>query len=191
MKSFDVLLKTPWFSSPCEWFRFAFQRGLKSFKMTPWSQLPPKVHLRTKVKYWKPLSIFQKLRVTDLRLSDSVDSRSDRWVTINDQCKSTDIDQKFMKTYESMNIKENRRNSWPPNSLSFCLASHPTCREQLEYSCKHMSRKNVCSGMWWFQPRSSRPVAYVVGGRVGMDESHQVKIHFNWDNLSVSIPIPY
>ena len=53
MKSFDVLLKTPWFSSPCEWFRFAFQRSLKSFKMTPWSQLAPKVHLRRKVKYWK------------------------------------------------------------------------------------------------------------------------------------------
>ena len=53
MKSLDVLLKTPWFSSPCEWFRFAFQRNLKSFKMTPWSRLPPKVHLRRKVKYWK------------------------------------------------------------------------------------------------------------------------------------------
>ena len=35
VKSLDVLLKTPWFSSPCEWFRFAFQRNLKSFKMTP------------------------------------------------------------------------------------------------------------------------------------------------------------
>ena len=53
MKNFDGPLKTPWFSSPCEWFRFAFQRGFKSFKMTPWSQLPPKVHLRRKVKYWK------------------------------------------------------------------------------------------------------------------------------------------
>ena len=53
MKSLDVLLKTPWFSSPCEWFRFAFQRNLKSFKMNPWSRLPPKVHLRRKVKYWK------------------------------------------------------------------------------------------------------------------------------------------
>ena len=53
MKSLDVLLKSPWFSSPCEWFRFAFQRSLKSFKMTPWSRLPPKVHLRRKVKYWK------------------------------------------------------------------------------------------------------------------------------------------
>ena len=50
-KSLEVLLKTPWFSSPCEWF--AFQRNLKSFKMTPWPRLPPKVHLRRKVKYWK------------------------------------------------------------------------------------------------------------------------------------------
>ena len=46
------VLKTPWFSSPCEWFRFACQRSLKSFKMISWSRLPPKVHLRRKVKYW-------------------------------------------------------------------------------------------------------------------------------------------
>ena len=32
---------------------------------------------------------------------------------------------------------------------------------------------------------------YVVGGRVGMGEIHQVKIHFNWSNLSSSIPTPY
>ena len=38
---------------------------------------------------------------------------------------------------------------------------------------------------------------YVVGGRVGMGETHQVKIHFNWSNLSSSssssssIPTPY
>ena len=53
MNGLDVFLKTPWFSSPCEWFRFAFQRSLKSFKMTSWSRLPPKVHLRRKVKYLK------------------------------------------------------------------------------------------------------------------------------------------
>ena len=53
MKDFYVLLKTTWFSSPCEWFRFAFQRRWTSIKMTPWSQLAPKVHLRRKVKYWK------------------------------------------------------------------------------------------------------------------------------------------
>ena len=52
MRSLDVLLKTPWFSSPCEWFRFACQRNLKSFKMTSWPRLPSKVHLRRKVKYW-------------------------------------------------------------------------------------------------------------------------------------------
>ena len=38
---------------------------------------------------------------------------------------------------------------------------------------------------------------YVVGGRVGMGETHQVNIHFNWSNLSwglsssSSIPTPY
>ena len=53
MKSLDVLLKTPWFSGPCGWFRFAIQRSLKSFQTIPWSRLPPKVHLRRKVKYWK------------------------------------------------------------------------------------------------------------------------------------------
>ena len=50
MNSLDVFLKTPWFSSPCEWLRFACQRRLKSFIMTSWPRLPPKVHLRSKVK---------------------------------------------------------------------------------------------------------------------------------------------
>ena len=31
----------------------------------------------------------------------------------------------------------------------------------------------------------TRGATYVVGGRVGMDETHQVNIHFNWDNLSL------
>ena len=52
MNSLDVFLKIPWFSSPCESFRFACQRSLKSFKMTSWPRLPPKVHLRRKVTYW-------------------------------------------------------------------------------------------------------------------------------------------
>ena len=33
--------------------------------------------------------------------------------------------------------------------------------------------------------RLTRSASYVVGGRVGMDETHQVNIHFNWDNLSL------
>ena len=33
--------------------------------------------------------------------------------------------------------------------------------------------------------RLTRGATYVVGGRVGMDETHQVTIHFNWDNLSL------
>ena len=90
-----------------------------------------------------------------------------------------------MKTYESMKINENRGNSWSPNSLSFFLTSHLTCRKQLEYLCRRMSRENVSSDMWWLQAEPRRPVAYVLGGRVGMDETHQVKIHFNWDNLSL------
>ena len=32
--------------------------------------------------------------------------------------------------------------------------------------------------------RLTRGATCVVGGRVGMDETHQVNIHFNWDNLS-------
>ena len=43
--------------------------------------------------------------------------------------------------------------------------------------------------------RLTRGATDVVGGRVGMGETHQVKIHFNWDNLSSSssssIPTPY
>ena len=90
-----------------------------------------------------------------------------------------------MKAYESMKINGNRGNSWSPNSLSFFLTSHLTRRKQLEYLCRRMSRENVSSDMWWLQAGPSSPVAYVVGGRVGMDETHQVKIHFNWDNLSL------
>ena len=39
--------------------------------------------------------------------------------------------------------------------------------------------------MWWLQAEPRRPVAYVLGGWMGMDETHQSKIHFNWDNLSL------
>ena len=31
----------------------------------------------------------------------------------------------------------------------------------------------------------TRGATYVVGGGVGMDETHQVNTHFNWDNLSL------
>ena len=67
-----------------------------------------------------------------------------------------------------------------PQTVYHCsLTSHLSCRKQLDYLCRRMSRENVSSDMWWLQAGSSRPVAYVVGGRVGMDETHQVKIHFN------------
>ena len=112
-------------------------------------------------------------------------SRSNQRVSIKNRWTSTEMNQKSMKTNESMKINGNGGNSWSPNSLSFFLTSHLTCRKQLEYLCRRMSRENVSSDMWWLQAGSSRPVAYVVGGRVGMDETHQVKIHFNWDNLSL------
>ena len=57
-----------------------------------------------------------------------------------------------------------------------------------------MSRETVSYDMWWLQAGPSSPATYVMGGRVGMDETQQVKMHFNWDNLSSSsssIPIPY
>ena len=79
----------------------------------------------------------------------------------------------------------NRGNAWSLNSLSFFLTSHLTCRKQLEYLCRRMSRENVSSAMWWLQAGPRRPVAYVLGGQVGMHETHQVKIHFNWDDLSL------
>ena len=59
------------------------------------------------------------------------------------------------------------------------LTLHLRCRKQLEYLCRRMSRETVSSDMWWLQAGPSRPVASVVGGRVEMDETHQVKIHFN------------
>ena len=42
-----------------------------------------------------------------------------------------------------------------------------------------VARWNYFSNMW-----DTRGATCVVGGRVGMDETHQVNIHFNWDNLS-------
>ena len=43
-----------------------------------------------------------------------------------------------------------------------------------------VARWNYFSNMW-----DTRGATCVVGGRVGMDETHQVNIHFNWDNLSL------
>ena len=88
-----------------------------------------------------------------------------------------------MKTYASMKINENRWNSWSPNSFSFFKTSHLTCRKQLEYLCRHMSRQTVSYDMWWLQSGPSSPATYVMGWRVGMDTTQQVKIHFSWDNL--------
>ena len=52
--------------------------------------------------------------------------------------------------------------------------------------CLGVARWNYFSNMWDRQisMRLTRGATYVVGGRVGMDETHQVNIHFNWDNLS-------
>ena len=116
LKSFDVLLKTPWFSSPCEWFRFAFQRGLKSFKMTPFlghsclRKCICEERLSTEnVAFWAP-SIFQKLKVPDWRVSDSIDSRSNLWFSINksmkNRRKSINDGWKPMNRWKSMKIKE-------------------------------------------------------------------------------------
>ena len=46
--------------------------------------------------------------------------------------------------------------------------------------CLGVARWNYFSNMW-----DTRGATCVVGGRVGMDETHQVNIHFNWDNLSL------
>ena len=53
--------------------------------------------------------------------------------------------------------------------------------------CLGVARWNYFSNMWDRQisMRLTRGATYVVGGRVGMDETHQVNIHFNWDNLSL------
>ena len=103
-----VFLKTPWFSSPCEWFRFACRRTLKSFTMTSWPRLPPKVHLRRKVKYWtcRFLSAlhFPEIEGCRLRLADSVDYRSKKSMKINGH--QWTIDQRA-----SMKINENQRKS--------------------------------------------------------------------------------
>ena len=70
--------------------------------------------------------------------------------------------------------------------IVFSLTSHLTCRKQLEYLCRRMSRETVSYDMWWLQAGPSSPATYVMGRRVGMDETQQVKMHFNWDNLSPS-----
>ena len=49
----NTIKKTKWISITIMQTWFTFQRCLESLKKTPWSQLPPKVHLRRKVKYWK------------------------------------------------------------------------------------------------------------------------------------------
>ena len=121
MKSLDVLLKASWFSSPCEWFRFAFQRSLKSFRMTPGHGCLRKWICEERlsienVTFWAP-SIFQKLRVPDLWLAESVDSFQVFGFPLKNQWKSTNINEKSIEAYESMKIKGNRRNSWSPNGL--------------------------------------------------------------------------
>ena len=112
MKSLDVLLKTPWFSSPCEWFRFAFQRNLKSFKMTPWPRLPPKVHLRRKVKYWK-CHFLSALHFPEIESSRFETCRlcrffSNPWVPIKKVMK---INGHRSKIDQSLWINENQRTS--------------------------------------------------------------------------------
>ena len=49
----NKIKETKWISIKIMLTWFTFQRCLESLKKTPWSQLPPKVHLRRKVKYWK------------------------------------------------------------------------------------------------------------------------------------------
>ena len=49
----NKIKETKWISIKIMQTWFTFQRCLESLKKTPWSQLPPKVHLRRKVKYWK------------------------------------------------------------------------------------------------------------------------------------------
>ena len=53
--------------------------------------------------------------------------------------------------------------------------------------CLGVARWNYFSNMWDRQisMRLTRGATYVVGGRVEMDETRQVNIHFNWDNLSL------
>ena len=117
MKSFDVLLKTSWFSSPCEWSDLHVREASNPSKWHPdYSCLQKCIceeRLSTENISFGAPSIFQELRVPDVRLSDSVDSRSNLWVSIQIQWKSTEINQKSMKTYESMKTNENWRNSWP------------------------------------------------------------------------------
>ena len=112
MTSLDVLLKTPWFSSPCEWFRFAFQTNLKSFKMTPWPRLPPKVHLRRRVKYWKChfLSALHFPEIEGSRFETCRVCRffSSPWVPIK---KSVKINGHQWKIDQSLWINENQRKS--------------------------------------------------------------------------------
>ena len=148
MKSLDVLWKTRWFSSPCEWFRFAFQRSLKSFKMTPWPRLPPKVHLRRKVKYWK-CHFLSALHFPEIEGSRFETCRlcrffSSPWVPIKKQWKSMDNNKNRSKPMNQWKSKEietilDPQTVYQPQAISSRLQA---------IGCKHQNWKHV-SRIWY------------------------------------------
>ena len=149
MNSLDVFLKTPWFSSPCEWFRFACQRSLKSFKMTPWPRLPPKVHLQRKVKYWK-CHFLNALHFPEIEGSRFETCRvcrffSNPWVPIKkineNQRTSMKNRSKPMNQWKSMDIEEipDPQTVSQPQAISSRLQA---------IGCKHQYWKHV-SRIWY------------------------------------------
>ena len=93
---------------------FTFQRSLESLENPPghiWlRKYICEERLSTEnVAFWAP-SIFQKLRVPDWRVSDSIDSRSNLWFSINmsmkNRRKSINNRWKPMNRWKSMKIKE-------------------------------------------------------------------------------------
>ena len=169
MNSLGVFLKTPWFSSPCEWFRFACQRSLKSFKMTPWPRLPPKVHLRRKVKNWTCHFLsalhFPEIEGSRFEICRLCRFFSNPWVPIKEQWKSTDNNKKSIKAYESMKIKGNRGNSWPPNSLSATGYKQQAASYRLQTSVLKACFTNM---IWWINvatPNDTDQRCYLCCGR--------------------------
>ena len=151
MNSLDVFLKTPWFSSPCEWFRFACQRNLKSFKMTSWPRLPPKVHLRRKVKYWT-CHFLSALHFPEIEGSRFETCRlckfvSNPWVPIekNNENQGTLIKNRWKPAYESMKIKGNHWFPWFSKYYSRERSSmaHPVILLHCSFTCVSYNAKKI------------------------------------------------
>ena len=148
--------------------------------MTPWSQLAPKVHLRRKVKYWK-CHFLSALHFPEIQGSRSETFRLHRFSFTSDSLSPNSLPgvavltSMYTKGFHGLQVTSCRLQA-RGGRLQFFIC----------ICCLGVARWNYFSNMWDRQisMRLTRGATCVVGGRDGMDETHQVNIHFNWDNLS-------